>query len=239
MEHEVTGHTKKIYTLLKNPAHSLWTKFKEIAIEVLIIVFAVTLSIWLHDRSEHNHQQAEVKQFLTGLKTDLLNDIKEMNLDISSYEKGHRAFTYFLSIQKEGILSQDSLNAHSIYLTNSTGLVPNNGRYEGFKSSGKLTNIEDKELQNDISDLYQENIPTLINSTNAYNKRKEYLYAFYIENKKRNIDGTDNTIELIKSNKAHNIFASIVYTGEITGRYQVAIDKAKKIINVIDKLESK
>jgi hypothetical protein len=44
----------------------------------MIIIFAVTISIWFHNLSEHKHQQEEVKQFLEGLKSDLTRDIKEM-----------------------------------------------------------------------------------------------------------------------------------------------------------------
>jgi hypothetical protein len=48
------------------------------------------------------------------------------------------------------------------FFFNLTGLIPNNGRLEGFKSSGKIGNTKDKVLQNNIMDLYQEDIPSLI-----------------------------------------------------------------------------
>jgi len=47
MQEEVAKHTEKIYKTIKSREHSLAEKFKEIVIEILIIVFAVTLSIWL------------------------------------------------------------------------------------------------------------------------------------------------------------------------------------------------
>jgi len=60
---------------MKRPQHSFWEKVKEVAIEIFIIVFAVTLSIWLHSWSDHRHEQKEVEEFLSGLKGDLAKDI--------------------------------------------------------------------------------------------------------------------------------------------------------------------
>ena len=59
MQDEILKHTKKIYNEIKSQKHSFGEKAKEIIIEILIIVFAVTLSIWLHSWSEERHQQKE------------------------------------------------------------------------------------------------------------------------------------------------------------------------------------
>ena len=57
MENEIKDHAVKAYKTIKNPNLKFWHKVGEIGIEVGIIVFAVTLSIWVHDRSEYNHEQ--------------------------------------------------------------------------------------------------------------------------------------------------------------------------------------
>jgi hypothetical protein len=49
---------------MKNSKYTFNEKIKEIAIEIFIIVFAITLSISLHSWSEKRHQQEEVKEFL-------------------------------------------------------------------------------------------------------------------------------------------------------------------------------
>jgi hypothetical protein len=51
---------------MKEPGHSGWEKLKEVSIEVFIIVFAVTLSIGLHNWSEHRNEQYETREFLQG-----------------------------------------------------------------------------------------------------------------------------------------------------------------------------
>ena len=69
MQDEVLKHTEKIYKIAKNSEHSIWKRVKEILIEIFIIVFAVTLSIWFHNWSEHENQRAEAKDFLIPTTT--------------------------------------------------------------------------------------------------------------------------------------------------------------------------
>ena len=59
-EEEVAKHTKKIYSIWNSKEHSFLHKLQEFFLEILIIVFAVTLSIWFHSWSEHKHEQKEV-----------------------------------------------------------------------------------------------------------------------------------------------------------------------------------
>jgi hypothetical protein len=233
MHDEIMKHTKKAYAASKNTSLSFWVRLREILIEIAIIVFAVTLSIWLHDRNEHKHEQAQVKQFLVGLKQDLMSDIKEMRADSETYVQSSRAFQYFTGLVRS-TPDKDSLKKYFGFLTSTTALVPNNGRYEGFKSSGKLINIEDQELQNNISDLYSESYPSLLNSTDAYIKRKERLMSFYIEKKITNADGTNNLMELFADNVAQNVFVTLVNVDEILSRYSAALTKARQIIAAID-----
>ncbi len=68
-EDEIIKHTKKIYKTWFNKEFPFWHKISEFLIEILIIVFAVTISIWFHNLSEHKHQQEDVKQFLVGFKS--------------------------------------------------------------------------------------------------------------------------------------------------------------------------
>src|SRR6201985_2759208 len=137
-EDEIAKHSRKIYKTWFNKELTIWHKLSEFLIEITIIVFAVTISIWFHNMSEHKHQQEEVKQFLTGLKADLTQDIREMKNDKESYQKQSIIFTYLSRLKKNQAPDRDTLNTYSNWLTNTTGLNPNDGRFQGFKSSGKI-----------------------------------------------------------------------------------------------------
>ena len=233
-EQEVIKHTKKVYKIWNSNSHSTWHKIKEFLIEIIIIVFAVSFSIWLHDRSEHNHQQKEVKEFLVGLREDLMNDIREMKGDMDSYTNQAKAFKYISSIKLNDSLHSDSLKKYQAWIFNTTGLQQNSGRFEGFKSSGKIGTIEDKKLQNDIMDLYQEAIPSLLASTDAYVHRKNQLFDFGIRNRKRLTDSTTNLSAMLVTEEAWNYASLLANTGEILQRYNNCIEKMQKIVKAIE-----
>jgi hypothetical protein len=56
-DQEIVKHTKKIYKVWHSKEHTFMQKFKEFLLEIFIIVFAVTLSIWFHNWSEHRFKR--------------------------------------------------------------------------------------------------------------------------------------------------------------------------------------
>lgn len=234
-DQEVIKHTKKLDEILKSRQHSLLYKLKEILIEIFIIVFAVTLSIRLHDRSEHAHHQKLVKDFFAGIKTDLENDIVEMEDDLESYKLNKYAFEYMSGLRTAKEINEDSMDYYGNWIHNTIELNPNNGRFEGFKSSGNIGYIENTELQNDIMDFYQENSPILLGSTAVYVQKKERLFNFLIQKINTDSTGATNLSDVFISQEGHNICRSLIYIDEIIERYGICINKSKKIISAIKK----
>lgn len=237
-EQEVIKHTKKIFGIwaTNNP---VWHKISEFLLEIFIIVFAITLSIYFHDRSELKHQQHETKEFLLGLKQDLVTDIEEMKQDKGSFKISEHAFKYITGRKMNEPLSIDTIRNYNGWIFNTTGLVPNSGRFEGFKSAGKMGTIGNKELQNDIMDLYQENIPNLILSTDLYTAKKQKLFDYVDQNRKRVTDSTTNLVRVLESDQAYNICSNLTFIGEIIARYDTCIAKMNSIITGIDKAYGK
>ncbi|MET0946421.1 MAG: hypothetical protein ABWY22_13495 [Flavobacterium sp.] len=233
-EQEVVKHTKKVYKIWNSKEHSVIHKIREFFLEIIIIVFAVNLSIWLHELSEQNHQRKEAKDFLNGLKEDLLGDIQEMKLDKNSYVNQGNSFKYITTIKPNQTLQIDSLKKHQNFISRITRLQQNNGRFEGFKSSGKIGTIEDKKLQNNIMDLYQENIPSLLAITDFYISFKIKLVDFRMRNLKRDIDSTTNIDKILLFDEAQNISAALANTNEIIHQYDVCIEKMQNIVLQIE-----
>ncbi len=233
-ELEVAKAAKKIVKTAKSKEHGIWHKIKEMTTEIVIIVFAVSLSIAFHSWSESRHEQHEVKTFLKGLRQDLRKDIEGMKSDIVSYQNQKKAFSYFAAIPKEQAANEDSLKAYSPYFFSSTALRRNTGRYEGFKSSGKIGYMEDDSLQNDILDLYEEHIPVLTTLTDSYTAQKN-KFAEYI---------TENTMDYPKGNLTQVLASDpiknrsriyLVSVDNIIVNYQKSIQLMEKIIRKVDK----
>jgi hypothetical protein len=55
-EHEIIKHTKKAFAIFKTSDMGLKRKVIDILTEILIIVFAVSVSIWLSNWSETRHK---------------------------------------------------------------------------------------------------------------------------------------------------------------------------------------
>jgi hypothetical protein len=153
-ENEIIKHTEKAVKIVKSPG-SLRHKLGEIVIEILIIVFAVTVSIWLHNGSERAKERKEEKIFLAGLEKDLKTDIDHMSNSLRFYRSTVRGLKYFIVAGESHSMNKDSVSFYSNIFFSSTLLDPAIARYEGLKNSGKFRIIEDNELLNDIISLYE------------------------------------------------------------------------------------
>ncbi|MDB5229994.1 MAG: hypothetical protein JWN76_799 [Chitinophagaceae bacterium] len=238
-EHDLTKHTKKIYTSLKEKEKPWKHRLLDIGIEILIIVFALSLTLLLERWREHSHDRKKEKTFLTGLKRDLINDLTQEQQDSAAYEKITAGWIYFRSVGSgEKKLEGDSLGKYYNTLVNTVELIPNNSRFEALKSSGSIDVIEDDSLKAKILDLYQYHFKTLLTATSAFNYTKTntilpWLQDHLILGK----DGTNNVAELLAMPKLQNILLGAgprSGTGEIIERYHFVMQETRDIIKMID-----
>lgn len=232
MEDEITKHTKKIYNTVKDSKHTFGEKVREIIIEIFIIVFAVTLSIWLHSWSEHRHEQSEAMFFLNGLKEDLNKDIDllEKNKSIINYLDSN--YNFLLLLTKNQIADSNvnaEIHKHLIYTLTSTH--PNNGRYDGFKSSGRLETIENDNLKENILVFYQQTLPKLISSEDYVNSLQLKILDLDIDK-----DNKMPIAEFVRTEKMQGLFGLGSHNFKVTVQYyDEAIKQAKEIISEIER----
>ncbi|MFL0162752.1 DUF6090 family protein [Aquirufa salirivi] len=232
MQEEIIKHTKKIYSEMNNKKHSFSEKVKEVLTEILIIVFAVTLSIWLHSWSEEKHQQEDAQSFLIGLKDDLQNDISNLEDTKNILNKTQQQVFFNSHLTPEKI---DSIKANHQQINSGTNFINtlvNNGRYEGFKSSGKINNIENQNLRNSILSYYQQTIPQIALVEGAYEK----LTSRYVD---LLMSGDEDINKTILKKKTKIILSGIDnFTQYNQKTYEDAIKQARDIIKEIDKIET-
>lgn len=110
-EHEVIKHVRRSYSVMKDSKIKWWEKAKEILIEIMIIVFAITFSLWMHNRSVYKHQKENVHNFLLGTITDLKNDTIEINGDVRALQFRKQSINYLIKIHRKIIEpALDSIN---------------------------------------------------------------------------------------------------------------------------------
>jgi hypothetical protein len=232
MEHELRKHMHNILSEVSNRKRPVWKKIGEIFMEVLIIIFAVSFAVWMERQREHHHEQKEVKEFLLGLKTDLDSDIEEMNGDTAyGYKKQEKSLKYFARAKK---LRPDSVKINQDVLLSETHLLINNGRYEGFKASGKMNTIENIELRNCILDLYQEKLTGLTNITAKHLSVKREMNQRIMALRKNTGTRKDNLAAVMANNEIRNYCISLSDIREIMRYYRGSIELAKNIVELID-----
>lgn len=171
MEQELIKHSRKIFSISKKPDQPFIVKVKEIVIEIFIIIFAVTFSIWLHGVTEHKKEQKEVRAFLANIRTDLRKDIKWLKSDVETYKEANEEYKSILKLTKFELDSINRTNSRDMnFPVNILINKINNANYEGFKSNGKIGNIENDDLRIAILGYYQQDAPVTIEAGNLYNQ---------------------------------------------------------------------
>lgn len=233
MQDEITKHTEKIYKAVKKPGH-FREKIQEILIEIFIIVFAVTLSIWLHSWSEHRHQQKEVREFLSDLKEDLNGDIKSMQAARDSLSRNAQDFLFIEQLTKERLDSLDknkiSFGFHSVIGTTKIS----NGNYEGFKSSGKIGFIENKQLKKLILKYYHGSTPDVLEAEKINASQVLKISDYMSQNAEQ---GFNKTMLSPNFKRMLEIFSNSAKASLII--YTDAISNANEILTSIDTEEGK
>lgn len=231
MEEELAKHTKKIYHTMKTPGHSFWEKGKEVAIEIFIIVFAVTLSIWFHNWSDHRHEEKETTEFLQGLKDDLSKDIQLLEENKQTIIGVDSNFMFLQTLYKSKSIdtASDRLIAH--YLNFSLiGTHPHVGRYEGFKSSGKIGTIENDSLKQKILVYYQQTLPDLGDVETVVNSFQSKLIDMEVSK-----DDQSTLRATAKTFKMQALLQFATHNMDVTiAAYTQAQQEAKRTISLIE-----
>ncbi|OCX54468.1 hypothetical protein BEL04_09525 [Mucilaginibacter sp. PPCGB 2223] len=158
-EEKVIQHTKKAVHIIKDKKRPLKEKLKDIALEVAIIIFAVSVTLVLHNWNDARHEHHIEREFLEGVKEDL-------KLEADKLETSNRDFQPVVDFYntawhqiKTNKIDGAYFDRNSTQLTNTAYYVADNGRFEGFKSSGYLRLIRNQQLLKDLMTLYTIDIP--------------------------------------------------------------------------------
>ncbi|HEY2720848.1 MAG TPA: hypothetical protein VGI82_03935 [Chitinophagaceae bacterium] len=237
MSEQIIKHGRKAYKIWSAPGGGRGKKIREFIVEILIIVFAISLSFFIERWQEKRHERKQAVELLKGLKDDLQSDIKELRSDSAGYEGKKRGVAYLLNIKEPVNIDSFRLNYGRVNQT--IGLIPNISRFESLKTFGAIDAIRSTKLVNDIFELYQEKIPGLVSSTTTYNERIVMKMGEFLDN---NLTYTsdlfdlknNNLIVLLQENHFRNMLRKSGFLNEIITRYNAAIQLTQMLIREID-----
>ena len=233
-ELEVAKHGKKVIHLMAKTEHGLGHRIREIALEVAIIVFAVSMSIWLHGLSEHHHQQQEVRSFLVGLKGDLEGDVAHLTSIMEGYRGFDANYAYLASLDPDTQPEWEKFKEAYAKSDANWYFIPNKSRYDGFQMSGRLTNIENEKLLAEILSLYQIHLPQIQTSEGGWTSRQRKLREY----REDQLEGDDDRslFRVTTTPKGKRLLRQMSATSQLYERYQNYIDLSREIIKTIDAL---
>jgi len=177
MQEEIKKHGKKIFSIAANPKANVTKKVKEVFLEILIIFIAVSISVWFHNYNEKRHQQQEVKEFLVDVKDDLLKDRATYLRNVQFHIEDSLFLKQIIGINKDNINTTELNIAFKVRT-----LTLSCGNYEGFKTSGKIGYIKNKELKKKILAYYENQMPSLKYGQNYYMQESSSFVSNVFEN---------------------------------------------------------
>ena len=231
-EQEVIKHTKKIVKLWGDKHSPFWHKLKDFVLEILIIVFAVSISIWFHNWSEHRNEQKVTRTFLLGLRDDIRADSSETMAILKTYKDFGLLYTYLSNLDPAKIPNRDSLKLALSYINTNAFLLAHKSRFDGFLSAGKIMTIEDDSLTQNILTYYEEVLPALKSSEDVWISANNLLNAYLIDNAK-DLQSDMSKFQVLVTSKGKYLTNSLIPWTQLLERYQTVITEGNKIISTI------
>jgi len=235
-EEKIREHAKHALQILIDKTKNWKDKIKDFIWEVLIILVAVNITIWFHNWSDHRKEQKEVKIFLLGLKKDITTDIDGVNFALSYYDDFKKAYKMIAEGNPDKLPDGDSLRIFIEPEINSNyNVLPSQSRFNGFLSSGKITNIEDDNLQLEILGYYQYIIPIYLISEREWNNVQKDFWNFRLKEIKDSNDDKDFW-GITASSKGRTYAKILVQMDQLKFRLAEIKNQGENIIEKIDSI---
>jgi hypothetical protein len=182
-EMEIIKHAKRVLDTARRKEASWAKKLMELVLEISIIVFAVTISLWFHNLNAEMENRHKEKQFLEGLAGDLKRDVVEWKKERDFYVSAMEILEHYIRVgEGREQYDHERTTRYGKTLRRSSYAPLHNSRYEALKSSGTLEIIENKELMLTIMNYFQEAIPLIDMQRNRFNEENVRVLTAFKEN---------------------------------------------------------
>jgi hypothetical protein len=158
-EEKIIQHSQNAVRLLKSKSISIKKKILGFLEEIVIIIVAVSLTLAFHNWNDRRNEREIADNFLAGIKQDLLKDAGDIRGGVKEYEPTVDYYDSAWQQINNHKIDTAGLDAASGALINTSYLVYDDSRFEGFKSSGYLRLIRNEKLLKDLMQAYSTDMP--------------------------------------------------------------------------------
>lgn len=174
-EEKIIQHSSNALHVLQNKEKGWGKKLKEFFEEILIIVFAVSITLVLHNWNDGRHERRLAREFLEGIKSDLDSGAVDLKDGLTYFQP---TIDYFVNVREQFRTQRFNdayLDSNSWALGNTLYFSFDMGRFEAFKSSGYLRLIENQTLLKRLMTLYTISIPFQVEADHlVFDNRRRY-----------------------------------------------------------------
>ena len=128
--------------------------------EIILVVIGILIALGINNWNENRKTEERVKQFLISLKSDLSNDLREINIVTESQTERHEQLTEVIEISR----STTNLNDSTAYFYPGRNFTffPTVGSYSAANNAGLIDYIQNEELKRNILNLYEHFYPRIV-----------------------------------------------------------------------------
>jgi hypothetical protein len=178
--------------------------------------------------NEHRQQQQQVRTFLLGVQDDLARDVDQL----AHLSQVHRQLDGHFLWLANGEGPPPALEQALAAVDASPTFLPEKSRYEGFKFSGHLTNIEDEQLLSDILTLYQVLYPLIQQEEDKWSVRQQKLATYLDQELTQGVEPAQQ-LQVLRQPKARRLLTRLTSSRPLLEHYQQYITLSGKIRSAI------
>jgi hypothetical protein len=131
--------------------------FKYAIGEIILVVIGILIALGINNWNENRKTEIKIKQFLISLKSDLRNDLNEIEIVMEGQFSRSNLMSEAITLSKNpdinAIISKDSKEYYESG-SNFT-FFPTIGSYNTAISAGLIDNLNNEELKRSILNLYE------------------------------------------------------------------------------------
>jgi hypothetical protein len=121
---------------MKQILHTLKEKWPEYLLEIVVLVIGIYGAFELSNYGDAQARQRAEVEILKGCKTELLADLRDIELNVSELQKSLQSITLLLGVLESNGPYRDSLSRHFNYTLLPLHFVHSTSSFEMLKSKG-------------------------------------------------------------------------------------------------------